>query len=340
MDLSIVIVNWNSKEYLRKCLGSIVAETHGLEYEIIVIDSASFDGCGEMLRAHFPEVRFVQSEVNLGFAKANNMAAENATGDVLLFLNPDTELCGPAIAAMHRALSSLPDAGAVGAKLLNTDGTIQNSCVRAFPTIWNQVLDMETLRNRFPRWPIWGADPLYGESQEPQAVEAVSGACLMVERQVFEDAGRFSEEYFMYSEDVDLCFKLRQLNRRNYYVASAVVVHHGGGSSQRCEVSAFSSVMMVESRWRFFIKTRSRVYCWLYRAAIFLLSVLRILAAAIAAMTGHLSEKRTRWDGVIQKWGARLRWSIGLENWAHDYPGSPKDHGDKFKEGRPVTLAR
>ena len=92
MDLSIIIVNWNSKEYLKKCIASILAETHGIEFEIVVIDSASFDGCGEMLREHYPQVRFIQSQENLGFSRANNLAFQSSTGECVLFLNPDTEL--------------------------------------------------------------------------------------------------------------------------------------------------------------------------------------------------------------------------------------------------------
>jgi hypothetical protein len=104
VDLSIIIVNWNSKEYLRKCIASILAETHGIEYEIVVIDNASFDGSGEMLRECYPQVRFIQSDKNLGFAKANNEAFKLSAGRSLLFLNPDTKIKDDAIVMLQREL--------------------------------------------------------------------------------------------------------------------------------------------------------------------------------------------------------------------------------------------
>ena len=108
MDLSIIIVNWNSKEYLRKCIASILAETHGIEFEIVVIDNASFDGCDEMLRQCYPQVRFIQSDRNLGFAKANNVAFKESSGQNLLFLNPDTEIEGVAIETLYINCALLP----------------------------------------------------------------------------------------------------------------------------------------------------------------------------------------------------------------------------------------
>jgi len=179
MDLSIIIVNWNSKEYLRKCVGSILTGTRGLDFEIIVIDSASFDGCAEMLRNEFPRVRFIQSQENLGFAKANNLAFQSAIGEFLLFLNPDTEIVGPAINLLHSALKELPDAGAVGGKLLNSDGTVQTSCVQAFPTILNQCLSAEALRQLTPKARLWGMRAIFENGGKPSEVEMISGACLI-----------------------------------------------------------------------------------------------------------------------------------------------------------------
>lgn len=161
MDLSVIIVNWNSKDYLRKCLVSVFAETHDIEFEVIVIDSASFDGCGEMLNEQFPKIKFIQSERNLGFAKANNAAFETSTGECILFLNPDTEVVGAAISTLYEQLRKLPDAGLVGAKLLNADGTIQTSCIQSFPTIVNQVLNSESMRARWPKSSLWGMASLF-----------------------------------------------------------------------------------------------------------------------------------------------------------------------------------
>lgn len=161
MDLSIIIVNWNSKDYLRKAIASIETETKGIELEVIVIDGGSFDGCVEMLRRYYPQVVFIQSDKNLGFAKANNEAFKASRGRNILFLNPDTEVEGHAIKTLYDQLNALQNAGIVGPKLLNTDRSIQESCIRAFPTILNQVLESDVLRNMFPKAKLWGMKPLF-----------------------------------------------------------------------------------------------------------------------------------------------------------------------------------
>jgi N-acetylglucosaminyl-diphospho-decaprenol L-rhamnosyltransferase len=316
MDLSIIIVNWNSKDYLRKCIASILAETRNIEFEIIVIDGASFDGTDKMLRQHYPQVRFIQSSQNIGFAKANNEAFKFSRGNTILFLNPDTEIKGKAVQVLLRESQSLPDAGVVGAKLLNTDGTIQTSCIRSFPTILNETLDFEPLRQRFLHSRLWGMGPLFDKSKEMIAVDAISGACMMVRRSVFEKVGMFSTHYFMYSEDIDLCYKTAKLGFRNYYVPSAIVTHHGGGSSGQNEVSTFSSVMIVESQWRFFVSNRSLGYGWLYRVSIMAASAVRVVAATLLWHRSAVSARKKTWKTAVQKWLVRLRWALGLENWA------------------------
>jgi N-acetylglucosaminyl-diphospho-decaprenol L-rhamnosyltransferase len=313
MDLSIIIVNWNSKDYLRNCIASILANTHKVEFEIIVIDSASFDGCREMLQKAYPQVRFIQSDKNIGFAAANNEAFKVSTGRFLLFLNPDTVVEGDAIQTLLRELAALPDSGAVGATLLNGDKTIQTSCVSAFPTITNQIFDSEVLRTCFPRARLWGMAPLFGDSSKPAEVDAVSGACLMIARAVFEDVGMFSTDYFMYSEDIDLCLKMRQRGWKTRYIPRAVVVHHGGTSTAQAKVSTFSDVMMLESRLRFFQKTKSFSYSRLYRAAMFTACLVRISLMFCLWPFARWRGKCSTIEGALRKWTARLWWTLGLE---------------------------
>lgn len=155
-DLSIIIINWNSVGFLRKCLASVYANTKKTSFEVIVVDNASGDGCGDMVRAEFPEVHFVQSATNLGFAGANNLGVQYSSGKCLLFLNPDTELAGPAIDRMMEFLQSHAEAGIVGARLLNSDLSIQTSCIQNFPTVLNRVIDADLLRRLFPRLAFWG----------------------------------------------------------------------------------------------------------------------------------------------------------------------------------------
>lgn len=309
MDLSIIIVNWNSNGYLRKCVASILAETRGLEFEIIIIDSASFDGSEEMVRREYPQVKFIQSEENLGFSKSNNLAFRSATGEFVLFLNPDTEVVGSAIAALCQALKTESKAGAVAAKLLNSDGTLQTSCIQAFPTILNQLFCAEALRRQFPRSRMWGMAPLFESGTKPVTVEAISGACVMLPRRLLETIGVFSEDYFMYAEDIDLSYKVWKAGYKCYYVPTATVIHHGGGSSQGAG-SNFSSVMMRESAWRFFRKTRGKCYSLAYRASTMMTALLRLALLVILFPARQARGYQAGWWASFRKWNAILSWSI------------------------------
>jgi GT2 family glycosyltransferase len=311
MDLSIIIVNWNSAEFVRKCLTSISREGCDLKYEVIVIDGASFDGCGEMLAREFAQVRFIQCPTNVGFARANNIASESAAGEYFLFLNPDTEIKGPAIKLLYEAGRRLPASGIIGAKLLNTDGSVQTSCLQAFPTIANQVLDAEVLRRVFPRLSLWGMAALFARGETPVDVDVISGACMLVSRRIFEDIGRFSEDYFMYSEDVDLCHKTRQAGWRNYFLPTATVVHYGGGSSQQTS-SVRMDVLMRESRLLYFTKFRGGLYARLYRLAIGAIAIIRLLFMGVLLPFRLLDGNHQGLTRSMRKWRHILFWSLGM----------------------------
>jgi hypothetical protein len=319
MDLSIIIVNWNSVGYLQNCLERIRENTQGLQYEIIIVDNASYDGSKEMISEKYPNVKFIQSNVNLGFAGGNNLGYQYSTGRNLLFLNPDTEVMGPALLTMLSHLESSTGAGAVGGRLLNSDKSLQTSCIQAFPTILNQALNAEFLRLKYPKLSFWGIKPLSFNEGPPAEVDAVSGAALMIKRSVFVRIGMFSSDYFMYSEDVDLCFKVNKAGWKTYYVSAAVIIHHGGTSSSQTTVNAFSSVMMLESRWRFFRKTRSFWYCWLYRLTMLLASTVRIGLVVLGWPIYRLRGRGSSIGNVIKKWAARLRWTLGCERWVKNY---------------------
>lgn len=318
MDLSIVIVNWNSKEFLRKCLDSIRGNVQAQTYEVVVIDSASFDGCGSMLNDEYPEVRFIQSEINLGFARANNRAFRDTCGEFVLFLNPDTEIVGSAVDELCSNLKLRPQAGIAGARLLNSDGSLQTSCIQSSPTLINQLLDSEILRNTLPQSRLWGMAALFKEDAEPTKVDAVSGACLLIKSSVFRQVAGFSEDYFMYSEDIDLAHKVREAGWEILYVPTATVIHHGGSSSSQAP-SAFSSVMMSEATLRFFLKTRGRAYAMAYRSGICLSALARVTILRLAHFAGI--SYSTNAQAPLEKWLALLRWSIYRDELVAKYYG-------------------
>jgi len=313
VNLSIIIVNWNSLDYARECLASIFSNRQGLDLEVIVVDNASTTGDPNSLSVLFPQVRLIRSAENLGFAGANNRGFQESSGDSLLFLNPDTIVLETALFEMLSSLKSLPDAGAVGCKLLNTDGTIQTSCIQRFPTIWNQVLDAEALRRRWPHWKFWGIAPLFSESTEPAPVEVISGACLMIRRDVFQAVGQFSREYFMYAEDVNLCYEARALGKKCYYIGSARVIHHGGGSSKQRSSNHWATVMQRKAILHFCRRTRGPFYGWLYQAVMAFSAAIRLLLLLPLLLLWNRKNHREAAQAAFGKWTAVLKWALGVE---------------------------
>ena len=315
-EVSILVVNWNSAGHVRKCLQSVFQQTRALRLEIVVVDSGSYDGCGEMLSREFPAVKFIQSRENVGFARANNLGAGAARAARLLLLNPDTELKEDSIGLMVRRLETLPGAGALGCRLVNGDGSLQTSCVQAFPTVWNQLLDCEFLRRRFPGWSLWGTAPLHGT--QPARAEVVSGACILVKREVFEQIGGFSECYFMYGEDLDLCFKIKQAGHGVYHTPETAIIHYGGGSTRQ-SASDFASVMTRESVYRFLRRHRGPASAMGYRLAMAGASVARMVLLLPMLLVARQS-RRCTWE----KWLAILRWSLGFKRMTAHAPGEGK----------------
>src|ERR1700676_184728 len=252
MDLSIICVNWNSLVYLRECIASVYEQTREISFEIIVVDNASPEGGMDTLLEQFPEVIIIKSAENLGFARANNLGFRNARGNLVLLLNPDTLLKGPAINILVENMWKLPDAGIVGGKLLNTDLSIQTAAIQTFPTILNQLVNIEVLRLKWPGCPLWNIKPLFVRNGKPVKVEVVPGACMLLRSEVFRKVGMFTEDYFMYAEDVDLNWKVRALGLSNYYLEDAEIIHHGGRSSSRQKVSQWSTLMMYAAMLRYY----------------------------------------------------------------------------------------
>jgi N-acetylglucosaminyl-diphospho-decaprenol L-rhamnosyltransferase len=337
MDLSIIIINWKSVSFTRQCLVSICLNGGELNYEVIVVDNASFDGCEQMVKSEFPQFTFIQAHQNLGFSGANNLAFAQCRGRYVLFLNPDTEIQGDALQKLMSVLESAPHVGMVGARLLNSDHSLQTTCVVALPSILNQSLSSNYLRHTFPKWGIWGMRPLFEKSSDPRPVEAISGACMMCRKEVVQRVGGFSADYFMYSEDMDLCLKIAQSGRKIYYVPTAEIVHHAAGSSSSHEETNFSTIMVRESVVRFMEQHRGRAYAVLFRCSTAFMAAGRlslfmtILPVAVYP-PGYRFLRRT-----LSKWFAVLVWSFGFTRWVRQYRPSPlplsrEPHSSKLEE--------
>lgn len=231
--LSIVLVNYKTRELLRQCLASLFESGTAHPIEVIVVDNASGDGCCQMLREQFPEVGIIANEQNLGFARGSNQGIRASSGRYVLLLNTDTIVQGNPIDTLIDFLEENPRAGVVGAKLLNEDLTLQ-AASKAFPTPLTALFGKQSLMTRwFPNNPLTRRYLvcLFADHARPFEVDSVGGAALMIRREVIEDVGLLDERYFMYWEDVDWCYRIKRRGWKVYYHPHAPIIHLDGKSS-------------------------------------------------------------------------------------------------------------
>ena len=237
MDLSVVIVNYNVRQFLENALQSIRKASEGLQTEVFVVDNASTDGSVEMVREKFPAVTLIENRENAGFARANNQALARARGGFLLLINPDTVVQEDTFRVMLDFFRRRPDAGLAGCRILNPDGSFQLPCRRSFPTPWVAFTKVFGLSTLFPRTRLFGRYNLtYLSPDETYPVDAVSGSFMMLRREVYEKAGGLDETFFMYGEDLDWCYRVRQAGWKVYYVHATQIIHFKGESTRRSDI--------------------------------------------------------------------------------------------------------
>ena len=249
MDVSVIVVNYNVRQFLENTITSLLRALNGMRSEVFVVDNASDDGSVEMVKAKFPGVCLIQNKENLGFARANNQALKQAKGKYLLLLNPDTIVQEDTIHVMLKFFSETPDAGLAGCKILSPDGTFQLPCRRSFPTPWVAFTKVFGLSALFPASKLFGKYNLtYLSPDETYEVDAVSGSFMMIRREVYEKVGGLDEAFFMYGEDLDWCYRVTEAGFRVYYVHSTKIVHFKGESTRRSnldEIKLFYDAMQL-----------------------------------------------------------------------------------------------
>lgn len=253
--ISVVIVNYNVKDLLVSCLASLEASLRGIPSEIIVLDNDSTDGSIDYAEPMFPDVQFVRLKENLGFGKANNigfsMALEHGA-EYILCLNPDTLISEDTMAVVLNYMRTNPDVGLTGCKLLNADGTFQLACRRGFPTPWASFCKVFGLQALFPKSPRFAQyNQTFRSEDETYPVDAVMGAFMFIRREALEQVGGFDEEFFMYGEDLDLCFRIQDTGWRIMYLHTTSIIHYKGESTRRSainEVKHFYEAMEIFAR--------------------------------------------------------------------------------------------
>jgi len=270
MKLSVVIVSWNVREDLLRCLRSIGQNPPQAEYEVIVVDNAGSDGTAEAVHRQFPAVRLIANNENRGFAAANNQALEIAAGRYVFFLNPDTIVKPGSFDVLLDFMENNPNVGACGPRLLFEDGRLQ-STVRAFPTFAGALHRHTIFKTLGIFRPAYNKWLLKNFSYDKLAeVDQVMGAALMVRKSVLDDLGGMDERnFFMYYEEVDLCYRIKQAQWRIMFVPDAEFVHLAGRSSE--QIPAEKTIMAMTSLLRFFKKHRCRLCCvpfaWIFKFA-------------------------------------------------------------------------
>jgi len=291
MDLSIIIVSWNVRDLLIRCLRSIPSAAHELKYEIIVVDNASTDGSGE-LAEHFPAVRWIQNERNVGFTRANNQGLTLARGRHICFLNPDTVAQPRALETLVHYLDTHPHVGIVGPQLRYADGTLQLSRYR-FPTLMAALMESTPIAWAWPDNP-WVRHYHYADCppDRTHAVDWLNGACLVVRRQVIEQVGSFDEGFFMYSEELDLCRRAGDAGWKVVYIPDALVTHHEGQSSGQAIVSR--DVNFNRSKVRYFYKYHGPLAAHLVRWGLRLQYSVQLLIEGVKWLVGHKRSLRAQ----------------------------------------------
>ncbi|MXW81522.1 MAG: glycosyltransferase [Gemmatimonadetes bacterium] len=285
--LSIVFLNYNTRDLTRQALNSVLAAAEGLTVEIFVVDNASVDGSADMVAEEFPQVKLICNEANVGFAAGNNVALRQVTGEYVLLINTDTIVRRDALRTMVEFLDAHPEAGACGCKILDPDGTLQLDSRRGFPTPLAAFCKMSGLSRFFPKHPLIAHYHMtYLDPEQTAEVEVLSGSCMMVRKAAMDQVGLLDEDYFMYGEDIDWCYRFHQAGWKIYYVPTTSIIHFRGESGRGVPLrilyrksramSIFVNKHMAR-RFRFFP-------LWLLQVGIALYGTFRLLARAGRAL--------------------------------------------------------
>jgi GT2 family glycosyltransferase len=301
VDLSVIIVSWNTKEFLLPCLQSVIENEQEISKEVIVVDNGSQDGSGNEVKKTFPLTQLIENEKNQGFARAVNQALRKASGRYVLLLNPDTRVKPGAIERLMSFMDAHPKAGISGAQLLNSSGSKQNS-IANFPSLATELLNKSLLRwlspSRFP-----GKERIYSE---PIDVDSVIGACMMVRREALDQVGFLDEDYFLFLEETDWCYRMKKAGWRIYHVPDAEVYHFQGKSAGKEKKRA--RIEYFRSRYHFFKKNKGNLQWFLLFGGVLIRLGFELLAMTAASLVTFFAVKR--WRRKLGMYAYLLWWHV------------------------------
>ena len=278
--VSICILTYQARDYLRQCLQSL-AENTALEYEVIVLDNGSQDQVAEMVEQEFPGVRLIQNQSNEGYTKPMNQAMRVGTGRYLCQLNPDTIILPGAIDRLVDFMDNHPEVGICGPKVLNRDLTLQKPCRRGESRPWAVITYITGLARLFPKSPLFGQYLMsYMDEDQTHPVAGVAGSCMLIRKEVVEQIGYMDEQFFAYQEDADYCLRAHQAGWEVYYMPEAQIIHYGGMGGSRVE--PYRSIFeWHRSYYLFFKKHYAREYFFLFNFVYYVLMFIKLSLALL-----------------------------------------------------------
>jgi len=304
VDVSILVVSYNTREMTRACLQSVYEETKDCSFEVIVVDNASTDGSAEMIATEFPDATLLALDENLGFGRANNLAAESALGDYYLLLNSDTVVLDRAVDRLVEVARREPDPGVYGGRSIFADGSLNPQCCWGQPTLWSEFCLGIGLSALFPNTKLF--NPRYlgrWQRDSRREVDIIAGSFLLMEASLWERLGGFDSRFFMYGEDVDLCLRARELGRTCLFTPESVIIHHGGGSEK---VAADKVVRLLRAKAQLYQKHWSPPRAWMGERFLDLWVTTRLLGYRfIAQLRPGESTDAEQWRTV---WKRRDAW--------------------------------
>lgn len=312
-QLSIIIVNYNTGSLLERCLSSLFANTSGLEVEVFVVDNASSDDSLKGISRFRDRLKLISNQENLGFARGSNVGLRGSRGEYVLFLNPDTEILDGALTKMISFMQANKEVGFLVPKIYLPDGKFQESSVGPFPSLFHIILFRSSLAIFFPSLKRL----LFRRYLKPEGtfqVDWATGACLLCRRELLERLKGFDEDFFMYYEDVDLCYRARRIGAKVYFYSGAEIIHHQGKS---CQDRQMMDPILRQSLYCFFKKNRGLPYALASMATAVLIVFSKLVLLSPISIVAPRSQKLQK---AIKVYLFDIKWHL-----------NPKNLGDLFR---------
>lgn len=308
IDVSIIIVNWNTKDLLSKCIQSIENNNEMYNKEIIVVDNASTDGSQEHIKINFQNVKLIQNEINLGFAKANNIGIKASKGQFICLINSDVEVIENGIDLMLDHIKKNNEIGVLGPKVINPDGTIRPNC-KKFPTLWNSFCKTFALYKVFPHIDFFSDDHIRNFSYNSiLEVEVLPGCCLIIRKEAINQVGLLDEKFFIYSEDKDWCKRFYDSGWKIVYSPYSTVIHYAGSSSAKAPVKYV--IERLKANLLYWQKYHNKISRISFLIILLMHNFVRLVAETFLFLIRH--DNKDKYSAGFEGRIASIRWILNL----------------------------